>query len=150
MTTLDTALDEILNAVKTTLQAEVKSGGILEGLVTLERWDQFEAKPPTPAVIFYGEEMDGPASMTSIREHWTLPVQVIAYAWNDSPVVGSRDAAKYAAAARKVLLRSQHLGLSYVMQTQSGGFTPPNPMNRTSNLFSSSAVVKILFRTDER
>jgi hypothetical protein len=139
-----------MTAVGTTLEAEVRAGGLLEGLITLARWDQYEAQPPTPAVIYYGEGMDPPSNSMSIREDWTVPVRVLAYSWNDDPVAGSKQASQYAAAARRVLLRSRNLGLAYVTQVSSGGFDPPNPMNRTSNLFTASAVVKIRFMTDER
>jgi hypothetical protein len=145
--TLATAIEEILVAIITALQAEIKTDGLLEGVVTVSRADQDNPQPPVPAVLVYIDEITCSSSTMNIREEWTATVPICAVVRQDSPTLGPLQANGYAAKARATLLKpaNRNLGKAYVRMIESKKFQPAPPKEKNVQIYGATAFMEIKF-----
>lgn len=144
-TTLGAALPAIYSAMGTALAAEIKTNGKLVGLATLTRGNIGTLQPPLPAIYYYGGLMQPPEPIGPAKEHWTLPVFIVAVSRSDTPGPGETAANTYAANARATILATKKLGLTYVTIIESDRFMPAQPYPQDRSLFGAVAGLEIKF-----
>lgn len=154
--TLDSAIDQIYDAIKSRL--EDLRGDLLSDFesVIMGDWTHVGFDLPTLWVVPDVAILD-PDGSGFLAEVWEIPVAMVAFAWDDDPAVGYREANRLAALARVGILKYdddkkyRRLGLSFVNDVRSTSFEPARTTpvdNRT--LFGAAAIVTVRFTVLER
>lgn len=145
------AIDEIIDSIYNTLKDEIGEGKLLEGINELVIGDRHKTKPAVPAIWIFAETASIAHPPMALGEKWTLPIILSAIIKEDDAELGYREATKYAAKARSVILKNRTLGLrDFVQDTQSSRFEPSAPWLRQGNLFAANAVLNVIFTILER
>lgn len=147
---LDEAVEAVLDAVETALQAAVTPGGLLEGAAEVVRGDRARPRPDVPAVWIFAEMATISHTTSGLAELWTLPVVLAALiVETEDPPDGYREATRWAGRALEVVLRegtNRNLGLDFVEDVVSSRFEASSPRMRQKNIYWSDAVVDVRFR----
>lgn len=144
----DEAYESIIDAYYNILEAErtktggliTKSGGLIEDTNTIVRGDRIRGRPEAPAVWIFPMLAVNNQSMT-IKEDWTVPVQLVAVVEDDDPVSGYYAAFKLASRSRSTILKDRSLGLNFVNDTISNSFDRTDPPNKRKNLYAHFALL---------
>ncbi len=148
-TSLDIAIEEILDSIEDSLKSAAKKNGSLEEVKEIVRGDRHKTKPKVPAVWIFSETATC-EHLSSIVENWTLPVILSAIVKEDRPEAGYRKATRLAAKARSEILKERTLGLrKFVQDSQSARFEASAPWLREGSLFAANAVLNVIFRVKE-
>ncbi|MDI6840436.1 MAG: hypothetical protein QMD71_06295 [bacterium] len=143
---LDQAINQILDAIVQTIEAEITEGGLLEGVKTVVRGDKTRPKPETPSVFIFTDMAQMQQSPRTLAEQWRLPVIFATTVKNDDPEEGYRQVTELAAKVRSAVLRNRTLGLrNFVQDTKSLRFEAGGPNHQQGSLFGAAAVVEVLF-----
>lgn len=152
-TRLDEAFEDILDAVVGLLKTSADTpGSELEDLRSedIVRGDR-DIAPRQPSLMVFAEPAL-PSQTHAHMEFWTVPVVVLASVEENDPAKGYRQAAKFAAGARRVILRDagRRLGLTnFVQDTQSARFEAAAPWSKRGTLYEALAVVNVIFTVFE-
>jgi hypothetical protein len=159
--TLDSAFEQIFDAVVARVNAECRVGGKLADVTTVIGGDRTR-KPKDLPMIQVSPDLATPnATSVSLAEEWTLPIGLVAYIKdvNDTEI-GFKEARKLAAKARSSVLSkwsvsqgkyipSRHLDLDFVSDTRSGAFGLTGKVKEDGSIFASVAFVNVRFMTRE-
>jgi hypothetical protein len=148
---LDQALDGITGAVQTLLEAEVKSGGLLEGVTSITRGDKARGNPYPPCLWVWIDTANPDTYTVTRSELWEIPVTIVSVVKDSDPESGYAAATTLAAKARSTILCERDLGgLAYVREVKSGRFTPSSPYYRDDkSQCSAAAEILVKFITLE-
>ena len=155
---LDSAIDAILDALKTRLEAATitpeppDEPGLLADVASVVIGNRSRPRPRMPALWVFGGEAFNQHNTAAIQETWELPIILVSVVQADQPEDGYRLATSVAARARSVALKDdRRLGLPYVSDINSTAFDPSSQHeidNRT--LYSAAATVTARFQIFEK
>lgn len=152
---LETAIEEILDAMVDTLEAAASSESSpptddLSEIRTIVRGDRARPQPENPSLWLFPGIAVADHTTHGLAEAWTMPVTIAALVSSDDPEQGARDAVRLAARARSRVLRSRRLGLAYVQDVVSTRFDPgARQSERNRNLRWVDAIVTVRFKVWE-
>jgi hypothetical protein len=140
------AIEEILDAIVTLVEAETVDGGSLSDIEEVIRGDRHKTKPAVPAIWIFAETANIAHPPMAMAEKWTMPVILSAIVKNDDVEEGYKEATELAAKARTAVLSDRTLGLrTFVQDTRSLRFEPSAPWLRQGSLFAANAVIEVIF-----
>lgn len=138
---LDEAIDAIIEAFNTLLTAEIKTGGLLEGVTSITRGDKARTTPHPPCLWVWYDTATPDTYAVSRAEVWNIPVTVVSVVKDSDPEAGYSAATTLASKARSAVLKDRSLGrLAYVQDVKSGRFTPSSPFYRDDKSQCSAAA----------
>lgn len=143
---LDQALDGIYDAFVAALEAEIKTGGLLDGVTSVNRGDKSRTSPYPPCLWVWGSTMTphSPGSTITHAEIWEIPITIVSVVKDDDPELAFAEANRLAAKARSAIKKTRGLGLAYVNDTRSGRFEPASPYYRDDKHQTSAAAEMIV------
>ena len=146
MTDLSTAYAFIFDSVRELMEENKRDLGVKNIIVGKSNRNQ----PEIPAVWIYPEEMQVDYRNTTIQEKWTLPLEIASFVKSDDCVKGMAEAFRVANFGRKLMLENRDLGdRSIVTDIISSRFMPQNETPYGNNIYSSVAVVNVIFIVKE-
>ena len=150
--TLDVAFEGIIDAYYTALKTATttleETPAPLQGVKTVVRGDRKRGKIQEPALWIFPQTSINNQS-NSIREDWTLPVQIIAVTKHKDPILGYYSAFRLASKARSTILKDRKLGLEYVIDTISQEFKATEAPNTRNGLYAHYVLLKTKFNCIE-
>ncbi len=143
---LDEVINDILDNIVDMLKDATATDEALDGVAVVVRGDRSRPRPKTPALWVFGETAQPQPQPRTIAETWHLPVVITPIVKATDPEAGYREATKWAARARSVVLKKRDLGLrDYVQDTRSARFESSAPWHRRETLYSAVAAVLVVF-----
>lgn len=146
---LDEAIEEIMQNVINTLQQGTVEGGLLFGVDKVVDGDHTTGSQKGTSLWVFIESMPSSTDRGSIREEWSMNLQIVCLVKSNNPQEGQRLSTKYAARARSVLIKDKRLGLGYVQGIKSKDMNRNNSRFTHGNIYGASCGVTITFTTFE-
>ncbi len=152
--TLESAIDDIMLAIETTLKAEINvDGGKLSDVKSLFIGDRGSQSPKTPGLwVGQGDARIIPEGEYLKTECWAMEIGVVSVIYNTNQYQGYKDANNLTSRAKRVLLADRTLGFgagTFFGDIRSLSFRGSNPEFRTGNLFSAVYTCQVYFTVIE-
>ena len=149
MTTLDVAVEEILDAIVDAITAATnETGGGLDEVQAVVRGDRARPMPATPAIWVVPQAAQATQEEFGGDEAWRMLVSIAALVKSDSPDTGGRVAQRLSARAAAIARDARPAG-GYVIDVRPDSFDPTaRSSERNRNLFWTDATVSVWFTVE--
>lgn len=144
MVRLDEAIEQVLETAVLALDADEA----LAEVSSVVLGDRARPMPELPAIWVVPEPATQAAETHGRQETWTLPVDLAALVRSDDPEEGARQAARFAALARRTLLTCSWPGwVTWVRSTRADFAARSGERNRS--LHWADVTVEVRFTVEE-
>jgi hypothetical protein len=154
--TLEQAIDDIMEAIETTLKNAINvDGGKLHDVKSLIMGGKTSQSPKTPGLwVGQGEARLVPEDSYLKTECWAMEIAVVSVIYNTDQYQGEKDANSLAARAKSVLIADRTLGFdhgTFFSDIRSSRFIGSNPefITKSGNLFSAIYTCEVYFTVIE-